>query len=142
MTNKNLSEKDYPIAENCPELVRGNSKKQLADLTLEKIESGEITIGDVRISSDALCQQAEIARASGREKLAENFDRGSEMVNLPQDVILDTYELLRPGRAKSKQILLDAANELRYQFKAEKLAKFIEEAADVYERRKLFVSRY
>ena len=46
--------------------------------------------------------QAEIARAAGRPTLARNFERAAELVDVPQDVILQLYELLRPGRAKDK----------------------------------------
>jgi len=48
------------------------------------------------------------------------------------------YELLRPGRAKDKAPLLEAAARLRAEFGAERMARFVEEAAAVYERRGLF----
>jgi propanediol dehydratase small subunit len=59
-----------------------------------------------------------------------------------QDVILGVYELLRPGRAKGKADLLEAAKLLRDTYKAEQMAAFIEEAAQVYERRGLFSKRF
>ena len=52
------------------------------------------------------------------------------------------YELLRPGRAKSPEELLAAARELRDQHRAEGLAAFVEEAAEVYQRRGLFKKRF
>jgi propanediol dehydratase small subunit len=64
------------------------------------------------------------------------------MVDMPQDVLLQAYELLRPGRAKSKQELLDTAKTFRETYKAERVAAFLEEAAEVYERRGLFQFRY
>jgi propanediol dehydratase small subunit len=64
------------------------------------------------------------------------------MVDVPQDFLLKAYELLRPGRAKSKAELLDAARTFREAYKAERVAAFLEEAADVYERRGLFQFRY
>ena len=42
--------------------------------------------------------QAGIARAAGRDRLALNLERAAELVAVPQDVILETYEMLRPGR--------------------------------------------
>jgi propanediol dehydratase small subunit len=89
-----------------------------------------------------LRQQAEIARAAGRETLAENFERAAELVEVPQDTIMRVYELLRPGRAQSKSVLLAAAAELREQFGASIMAAFVEEAAAVYERRGLFKKRF
>jgi glycerol dehydratase small subunit/propanediol dehydratase small subunit len=74
--------------------------------------------------------------------LAENFERGSEMVNVPQDFIMHVYELLRPGRATDKGALLQAARTLRDTYRAERMAAFVEEAAAVYERRGLFRRRF
>jgi propanediol dehydratase small subunit len=53
-----------------------------------------------------------------------------------------TYELLRPGRAKSKTDLLEQAAMLGSTYGAKRLAAFIEEAAEVYERRGLFARRF
>jgi propanediol dehydratase small subunit len=52
------------------------------------------------------------------------------------------YELLRPGRASSKDELFAVAKELRDVYGAEGVAAFIEEAADVYERRSLYKKRF
>ena len=52
-----------------------------------------------------------------------------------------TYEMLRPGRAKSKGELFVLAQELRSTYGATAMAAFIEEAADVYQRRGLFARR-
>ena len=81
-------------------------------------------------------------RAAGRPTLALNFERAAELVEVPQEFIMDVYELLRPGRAKDKQQLVDAARALRDSHNAPRTAAFIEEAADVYERRGLFTYRY
>jgi propanediol dehydratase small subunit len=64
------------------------------------------------------------------------------MARLPQLVIMEIYEVLRPGRARDKQVLTDAANRLRDEYSAEQLAAFVEEASEVYERRGLFSTRY
>ena len=49
----------------------------------------------------------------GRPTLAQNFERAAELVNVPQDVIMQVYELLRPGRARTKQQLLRCRRMLR-----------------------------
>jgi glycerol dehydratase small subunit/propanediol dehydratase small subunit len=55
---------------------------------------------------------------------------------------MQVYELLRPGRAKTKQQLLDAAQLLRGRYGAEGMAAFVEEAAETYEERGLFTFRF
>lgn len=142
MTNANLTAADYPLAERRPELVRGTRGKALEDLTIDALTSGDAGMEDLRITPNALRQQAAIARSAGREALARNFERAAEMADIPQDDIMALYELLRPGRVAEKQVLLDAAARLRNTFNAPLAAAFFEEAADVYERRGLFKFRY
>lgn len=137
-----LTRADYPLAEKRPDLVRTKRGKTLDDLTLAGIESGAVVLEDLGITPEALRQQAEIARSAGRPNLGRNFERASELIDVPQDVILQIYELLRPGRAKGKSDLIAAANLLRTIYKAERMAVFIEEAAEVYERRGLFSRRF
>jgi propanediol dehydratase small subunit len=142
MTNKPLGVSDYPLAEKRPELVRGKRGKPLDEITLDAVMEGRVTLDDLGITPGALLQQAEIARAAGRATLAQNFERSAELVNVPQDTIMQVYELLRPGRAHSKEVLRAAAEDLRVRYSATKMAAFIEEAAEVYEKRGLFKTRY
>ena len=137
-----LSTADYPLSEKRPGLVKGARGKALGDITLDSVVAGEIDMEDLRITPDMLRAQAEIARAAGRPTLAANFERAAEMVEVPQATILEIYELLRPGRTRDKGALLSAAGRLRGEFGAERLAAFLEEAAEVYERRGLFRFRY
>jgi len=142
MSKEPLSIADYPLAEKRPEIVKTKAGKGIDDITLDGVLSDQVTLEDLRITGRALRQQAEISRAAGRPTLAQNFERGAELVDVPQDVIMRIYELLRPGRAKSKDELLAAAKELRDVHGAGAAAAFIEEAAEVYERRALFRRRY
>lgn len=143
MSVKSVSDLDlYPVAEKAPERVKTPTGKPLSALTLEAVLAGEIGAEDIAITPEALMLQAKIARAAGRETLAENFERAADLVGVPQELILDTYELLRPGRADSAQELLDRAALLRRDYGAERVATLIEEAAAVYARRGLFVKRY
>lgn len=142
MSKETLTVSDYPLAEKRPDVVQTKSGKRIEDISLDGILSDRVTLDDLRITSQALRQQAEIARAAGRPTLAQNFERGAEMVDVPQDVIMRIYELLRPGRADSKSELLAAARELRETYGATQVALFVEEAAEVYERRALFKRRY
>ncbi|HLO19803.1 MAG TPA: diol dehydratase small subunit [Sphingomicrobium sp.] len=142
MSEERLSIADYPLAEKRREIVHGKRGKGLDEITLDALLEDRVTIEDLRITDAALRQQAEIARAAGRDTLAANFERGAELVDVPQDTIMRIYELLRPGRAQSQQELLAAARELRDQYGAKGMAAFVEEAAAVYERRGLFKKRF
>lgn len=133
---------DYPLAENRPDLVRTARGMPLADLTLAAVEGGKVTLEDLRITSQALKDQARISELAGRPTLARNFERAAEIVDVPQDFVLKVYELLRPGRAKTKDDLLAAAKTLRETYGAAQMADFVEEAAEVYERRGLFTYRF
>ena len=137
-----LTVADYPLAETRPDLVKGKRGNTLADISLDAVIGGQVTMEDLRITPEALKSQAEISRAAGRPTLALNFERAAELVEVPQDFIMAVYELLRPGRATSKQQLLDAAQTMREEHKAERIARFIEEAAETYEGRGLFTFRY
>jgi propanediol dehydratase small subunit len=142
MGDGKLTQADYPLAEKRPELVKGPRGKPLDEITLDKLVAGEVALEDLRITPEALRMQAEIAASANRPMLAANFERAAELVEIPQDFIMQVYELLRPGRAKDKEPLLRAAHELRETFKAPRMAAFVEEAADVYERRGLFTYRF
>lgn len=130
---------DYPLAENAPERIRSGRGKTLDELTMEAVLSGSVTIEDLRIAPEALIAQAAIARWAGRSTLGANFERGAELVSVPQELIMDTYELLRPGRAKRRRSLLDRAEVFRREYGAEQIARFIEKAAEHYFRRGLIV---
>jgi len=142
MSEEGLSIADYPLAEKRRDIVRGKRGRGLDEITLEALLEERITLEDLRITEAALRQQAEIARAAGRGTLAANFERGAELVDVPQDTIMRIYELLRPGRAQSQEELIAAARELRDQYGAKSIAAFLEEAAEVYERRGLFKKRF
>jgi propanediol dehydratase small subunit len=137
-----LTVADYPLSEKRPELIAGRRGKKLGDITLDALVNGAVEMEDLRITRQALRYQAEIARAAGRPTLADNFERGAELVDVPEEVIMQVYELLRPGRAAEKNALIEAAKVLRRDHGAAKLADFIEEAAEVYERRGLFTYRF
>lgn len=139
---KTLGIADYPLAETRPEQIRGKRGKALSEITLAAVLAGEVTMEDLQITPQALQDQAEIAIEAGRPTLALNFRRGAELVNVPQEFIMSTYELLRPGRAQSKQELLDRAEEFRQRYAAPTIADFIAEAAEIYDKRGLFARRF
>lgn len=133
---------DYPLAEMQGDKISGKRGKALDGITLALVLAGEVTMADLQITPTSLQKQAEISADAGRPTLALNFQRASEMVEVPQEVIMSTYELLRPGRARSKAELYDRAAILRDTYKANSIADYIIEAADIYEKRGLFTRRY
>ena len=137
-----LTRADYPLAETRASDVKGKRGLTLADITLDRVLAGKVEMEDLRITPEALMAQAEIARAAGRPTLALNFERAAELVDVPQDVVMQVYELLRPGRARSKEQLIDAARLMRDTYKAGRIAAFIEEAAATYDERGLFTFRF
>ena len=132
----------YPISEKAPDRAVSASGMRLEQLTLDAVTSGQVGAEDIRISADVLNIQAGIARAAGRDHLALNLERGAELVAVPQDVILETYEMMRPGRVSDPSLLSARAQMLREEYGAHAIAALIEEAVTVYERRNLFRRRY
>ncbi len=142
MTTAKLTTADYPLAERRPELVTGKRGKSLDDITLDAVMADDISMDDLSITRHALHQQAEIAADAGRATLAQNFRRAAELVDVPQETIMQIYERLRPGRAQSKAELVQLAHDIEQRYGAQVIAAFIREAADVYDRRGLFSKRF
>jgi len=132
----------YPVGEKQPNRVRTRNGHELADLTLDNLLAGQVSETDFGITAEGLRLQAEIAEKAGRPNLAQNLRRGSELVEIPDNVLLEVYELLRPGRAQSADDLRAAANQLRELYGAKETASLLEEAALVYERRGIFQRRF
>ena len=122
---------DYPLSERRPEQLKTPSGLPFVEIDLEAVLTGKIQMKDLRVTSDALESQAQIAAVAGRHQLAENLRRGSELARVPEQKILQIYQLLRPGRA-SEEMLLQAAEELETQFQAPGCARFLREAARAY----------
>lgn len=128
----------YPVGEKQPERVRTRHGHPLEDLTLDNLLAGHVTASDFGITAEGLRLQAAIAQQAGRPHLARNLRRGAELVEIPDDVLLEVYEQLRPGRARGAADLRATADRLRRTYGAEETARLIEEAAAVYERRGIF----
>ena len=132
----------YPVGEKQPERVRTRNGRPLRDLTLDNLLAGHVTASDFGITAEGLRLQAAVAEQAGRPNLAQNLRRGAELVEIPDHVLLDVYELLRPGRARSAEDLRAAAKQILDTYGAKETASLIEEAALVYERRGIFQRRF
>ena len=142
MRKKKLGVEDYPLGEKHPNLIVSKNGIKPSELTLENISLGSVTIDDFQISKETLKYQAQISYSADRKPLGENLERAAEMVKIPNEVIMAIYEKLRPGRSKNKEELLSYARLLRDKYEAKILSAFIIEAAEVYEKRGLYKSRY
>lgn len=132
----------YPASEKQAERVATPGGHTLDELTLENVLEGKLSAEDVGILPSSLRLQAEVARAAGRGPLTDNFERGAELVGVPQDDLFETYEMLRPGRARNKAELLELAARYRTRHDAPHIAALIEDAAETYERRNLYRKRF
>lgn len=127
---------DYPLGVKRPDLIRTPSGSALTDLTLERLRTGELTEEDLRTAPETLRMQGLIARAAGRERLAENLERAAELTAVPDDVILEVYSALRPGRSTADG-LERWARRLEDEYAASATAAFVREAATAYRERGL-----
>lgn len=135
MTTEKLdAQKDFPLAEKRPELVKSAKGLGLGEITLDKVVAGELTFDDVKIRPETLEYQAQIAESAGRPRIATNLRRAAEMTRIPDERLLEMYDALRPYRC-TKAELLAMAEELESRHQAKVCAAFVREAADVYEQR-------
>jgi propanediol dehydratase small subunit len=105
------------------------------ELTLDRLQAGELSLADIRISPETLRHQAEVAQAHGNPQLAENFQRAAELTALGDQRVMAIYEALRPRRSTAAQlealaVELNAASAVR-------CAALVREAAAAYAVRNL-----
>lgn len=125
---------DYPMSAKHPELVKTSTGKSLDDITLEAVVSGAVKAEEIRITPQTLEYQAQIAESISRPQSARNMRRAGELTRVPDERMLQIYNLLRPNRS-SKAELLAIADELDQKYSAKVCAAFVREAATVYEAR-------
>ena len=119
---------DYPLSEKSPERLRTPTGLKFADITLQAVLDGKVGMEDLRVTSEALEMQAQVAQSAGRPQLAENLRRAAELVAVPEETILEIYRALRPGRA-GRESLYALAGDLETRFGAERCAALVREAA-------------
>ena len=134
VANGRIDKSSYPLGEKVPEKVKSATGKVLADFTLDKLKSGELTAEDFRIAPETLEMQAQVAESVDRDSLARNMRRAAELIAVPDDQLLSVYNALRPYRS-TKAELYGIADELEKKYACTINAAFIREAADVYEKR-------
>lgn len=120
---------EYPLSEKSPERLRTPSGRKFDDITLDAVLAGEVGMADLRVTSEALELQAQVAESAGRPQLAENLRRAAELVEVPEETILEIYRALRPGRS-NPGALHALADDLIARFNARRCAALIREAAE------------
>lgn len=128
------AQKDYPLGEKRPDLIKTPTNKTLNDITLKGVLDGSVTPEDVRIAPETLMLQAQIADSMGRHPLAQNFRRAAELIAVPDARILEIYNALRPYRS-TKEELQAIADELESKYNAKMNADLVRQAAEIYEQR-------
>ena len=116
--------------------TRTLSGRQLDELRVEAVLSGELQLEDFRISPETLQRQARIARNAGYLQLAENLLRAAELTRLSNEELLEIYGKLRPGRTTHAEMVA-IAERLEKHFGAPRTAAFVRQAAEIYLRRGL-----
>lgn len=124
----------YPLGEYERDTICSKTGKKLSQITLDEVKRGNVTANDIKISKETLFKQGKIAKKSDNPELAENFERASELVDVPDEVILNMYNKLRPNRS-TKIELLELAKDLIDNYKAVKCARLVLEATEIYEKR-------
>ena len=135
MTNLSDNEK-YPLMDHAADAIRTSNGRRLSEITMENVASGDLSAEDIRIDTQTLLSQAKIARDSSLAQLADNLTRASELTAVPNETLLEMYEMLRPGRSSFEQLMALAAT-LEDQFNAGENARMVREAATVYRARRL-----
>ncbi|MBT0774072.1 diol dehydratase small subunit [Kineosporia sp. J2-2] len=130
---------DYPVSTKRPDLLRTPTGKPISELTMQNVVSGRVQPEDLRIAPGTLRIQAEVADASGRPQLGQNFRRAAELIAVSDARVLEMYNALRP-HASTREQLLAIADELESGYGGQATAALVREAAEVYERRGLLAA--
>lgn len=131
---------DYPLGSRRPDLVSTPAGTPLGGVTLDALRAGRVAGAELRVTADTLRRQAEVARAAGRDALADNLARAAELTAVPDDVILELYTALRPRRSSADD-LEGWADRLEREHAAPLVAAFVREAASVYAERGLLLTQ-
>lgn len=126
----------YPLGEKHREFIRSKSGKALTDINMKAVMEGTVTAEDIKISKEVLMLQAEVARADGKKQLAKNFIRSAELIDIPDERVLDIYNMLRPHRATESD-LENLITELENTYDAMMCADLVRETKAVYKKRDL-----
>ena len=118
---------------------RTRSGQPLEALTVGALRDGTIRPTDLAIHAETLRRQARIAEAQGYRQLAANFRRAAELTAIPDAVLVETYQKLRPHRSSYAE-LLGLAQEMAALHDAPETGAYIRDAAEAYREKGLLRS--
>ena len=124
----------YPLGQNEADTITSKTGKKLSDITLDEVKRGNVQAEDIKISPEMLKRQGQVAKEADNPQMEANFQRASELANVPDEVILNMYNKLRPNRSTKTELVL-MAQELLEKYSAPHCAKLVLEAAEIYEKR-------
>jgi propanediol dehydratase small subunit len=75
----------YPLFEHERHRIKSITNKPIGEIQIANLAAGELVPEDLRIHSDSLLDQAQIARQAGFSRLAENLERAAELTRLPNE---------------------------------------------------------
>lgn len=125
---------NYPLGQHEAATITSKTGKKLSQITLEEVQRGNVTAEDIKISTETLKKQGQVAASVDNPQMEANFERASELANVPDEVILTMYNKLRPHRSTKMELIL-MAKELLETYHAPHCAKLVLEAAEIYEKR-------
>lgn len=143
--NKNNSKNefsinDYPLGKKHFNSIKTKTNKLLSDITINNVSNNLIDNKDLSISSKTLLMQSEIAASDNKIELSKNLKRAAEMVSIPDEKLIEIYDILRPNRASEEEIL-KIASELETQYNAIDTANLLKQTCHVYKKRGLLIKK-
>jgi propanediol dehydratase small subunit len=126
---------DYPLGARRPDLVTTPGGLPLAEVTLDALRAGRVDASEMRATAATLRMQADVARTAARPQLAESLERAAELAVVPDELLLDVYTALRPGRSTAAGLEEWAVRLEAHGARA--TARFVRDAAAVYAERGL-----
>ena len=103
----------YPLGQSEADTITSRTGKKLSQITLDEVKKGNVTADDIKISAETLKKQGQVAKEADNPTMDANFQRAAELVNVPDDIILDMYNKLRPNRSTKKELILWRRNFFR-----------------------------
>ena len=125
---------NYPLGQHEADTITSKTGKRLSQITLDEVKKGNVKAEDIKISPEMLMRQGQVAKEADNPQMEANFQRAAELSNVPDDVILNMYNKLRPNRSTKQELVL-MAQELLQKYNAPHCAKLVLEAAEIYEKR-------
>ena len=132
MNERNKSRIAYPLGQKIPEHLKSRTGMRYKDIQLEKVRQSGIQADDLSIHADTLRMQALVAVEAGYQQFANNLRRAAELVEIPNERLVEIYEALRPYHSTYAELLM-ICDELEKDYDAPESARFIREAAKAYQ---------